>query len=168
MTYYILSLYLLYTIFLPVSGVLSVRRSCSQSTAAPDMSCRHSVLNESTDSHHSIDSHQPLIVSDDQRPKTGRYGFFGRSLEPSGTTCTPGVVRSSCHQGWKPVTLKTPVLVSVIVISVGLIAAVQYLVSRSKRNNGILFSEDISSLSLSCSFRHLYAPTLIAVVYSFL
>ncbi|KAJ9659540.1 hypothetical protein H2201_007289 [Coniosporium apollinis] len=134
----------------------------------PDMSSQHNLLDGSTESNWSADGHQSPIASDDQGLKRGKHGFLVRARESSETSRKTGLVHSSGYQGWKPLTLKTPVLLGVISISVGLIAAVQYLVLRSKKNNGILFSEDVSSLPLSRSFGHLYLPTLIAVVYSFL
>lgn len=126
------------------------------------MSSQHCLLNQSTESN------QSLILTEDHGVKRGRRRFFGRHSEPSEVSYKTEAAPSPCSQGWKPVTLKTPVLLSVISISAGLIAIVQYLVLRSRRNNGILFAEDVGSLSLGRSFGHLYLPTLIAVVYSFL
>ncbi|EON63051.1 hypothetical protein W97_02278 [Coniosporium apollinis CBS 100218] len=134
----------------------------------PDMSSQHNLLDGSTESNRSADGHQSLIASDDQASNGGKQEFLVRARESSETSRKKGLVQLSGNPGWKPLTLKTPVLLGVILISVGLIGAIQYLVLRSEKNNGILFSEDVSSLPLSRSFGHLYLPTLIAVVYSFL
>ncbi|KAF2140309.1 uncharacterized protein K452DRAFT_299670 [Aplosporella prunicola CBS 121167] len=75
---------------------------------------------------------------------------------------------SETSRTWSPVTLKAPLLCSVIIISGGLIVVIQLLLSSSQKNDGIIFSRDINGLPLSKSFSYLYLPTIIAVLYSFL
>ena len=72
------------------------------------------------------------------------------------------------HQAWKPVTLKAPFLLSIMLASSALIVMLQYLLISSRRNNGIIFSANINELPLDRSFAYLYLPTVIAVIYSFL
>ena len=72
------------------------------------------------------------------------------------------------RQAWKPVTLKAPFLLSIMLASSASIVMLQYLLISSQRNNGIIFSADINELPLNRSFAYLYLPTVIAVIYSFL
>ena len=72
------------------------------------------------------------------------------------------------RQAWKPVTLKAPFLLSIMLASSALIVMLQYLLISSQRNNGIIFSANINELPLNRSFAYLYLPTVIAVIYSFL
>jgi len=72
------------------------------------------------------------------------------------------------RQAWKPVTLKAPFLLSIMLASSALIVMLQYLLISSQRNNGIIFSANINELPLNRSFAYLYLPTIIAVIYSFL
>ncbi|OCK82132.1 hypothetical protein K432DRAFT_473357 [Lepidopterella palustris CBS 459.81] len=75
---------------------------------------------------------------------------------------------SICRQSWKPVTLKAPFLISILLTSLSLIAVVQFLIISSGRNGGILFATNINALPINRSFAYLYLPTVIAVIYSFL
>lgn len=69
-------------------------------------------------------------------------------------------------QLWKPISLRTPFIVSTIVISLGLAVLLQVLLVRSQNNEGLLFASRIVNLSLWSRFLYLYLPTTIAVVYS--
>ncbi|KAE9980732.1 hypothetical protein BLS_007704 [Venturia inaequalis] len=69
---------------------------------------------------------------------------------------------------WKPVSLRAPFLLAVIVISITLVAVLQVLLLQSRRNRGIIFAADVNSLPLKTTFPYLYLPTIIAVAYGFL
>ncbi|KJX99536.1 hypothetical protein TI39_contig354g00082 [Zymoseptoria brevis] len=69
---------------------------------------------------------------------------------------------------WRPVTLRWPYLSVLILITVGLIATIQWLLYVSNRDQGIIFAKDINDLPLRRSFSYMYLPTIISVVYSFL
>jgi len=68
---------------------------------------------------------------------------------------------------WRPRSLRPPFLIFIILISLLLIAILQYLLVRSERDNGLIFAQDVSALSLSQSFPYLYMPTIVAVIYGF-
>ncbi|KAK4621941.1 hypothetical protein CLAFUW4_06852 [Fulvia fulva] len=59
-------------------------------------------------------------------------------------------------------------MIALAITTSGLIAIIQWLCFVSRRDQGILFDEDINSLSLRRSFCYLYLPTIISVLYSFL
>ncbi|KAK6440034.1 hypothetical protein LTR95_003733, partial [Oleoguttula sp. CCFEE 5521] len=74
----------------------------------------------------------------------------------------------SSAKAWKPITLRLPYLSSLILITLALIAIIQWLLLRSRADQGILFAPNINELPLRTSFLYLYLPTLIPVIYSFL
>jgi len=49
-----------------------------------------------------------------------------------------------------------------------LISILQYLLTYSESQKGILFASDVNQLPLRQSFFYLYLPTIIAVLFSFL
>ncbi|KAI4937671.1 hypothetical protein J4E85_000106 [Alternaria conjuncta] len=67
---------------------------------------------------------------------------------------------------WKPSALRAPVLILTITICWALITVLQVLLSRSQRDNGIIFAPKISDLPLSRTFLYLYFPTIAAVIFS--
>ncbi|RAQ98986.1 hypothetical protein DDE82_008717 [Stemphylium lycopersici] len=67
---------------------------------------------------------------------------------------------------WKPPALRAPILLLAIAICWSLIAVVQTMLSRSQRDQGIIFAPRISDLPLSRTFLYLYFPTIIAVIFS--
>ncbi|KAK6441918.1 hypothetical protein LTR95_001835, partial [Oleoguttula sp. CCFEE 5521] len=69
---------------------------------------------------------------------------------------------------WKPITLRLPYLSSLVLITLALIAIIQWLLFQSQSNQGILFASNINDLPLRTSFLYLYLPTFISVIYSFL
>jgi hypothetical protein len=73
-------------------------------------------------------------------------------------------MESKCRQ-WKPVTLRRPFLVSVILVTLGLLALVQVLVIYDQRHDGILFASKISELGMGYIFLYRYFPTIISVSY---
>ncbi|QDS69130.1 hypothetical protein FKW77_010376 [Venturia effusa] len=83
-----------------------------------------------------------------------------------------GVIELTYHTdnkaSWKPVSLKVPFLLGVILISTALVVVLQLLLIKSQRNGGIIFASDVNSLPLRTTFPYLYLPTIIAVIYGFL
>lgn len=66
---------------------------------------------------------------------------------------------------WKPISLRTPFLLTVILVSFGLVAVLQVLLLQSQRNDGVLFASKIKDLPLKRSFLYLYFPTILSVLY---
>lgn len=69
---------------------------------------------------------------------------------------------------WKPVSLRAPFLLGVIIVSIALVVVLQLLLIQSQRNGGIIFATDVNSLPLRTTFPYLYLPTIVAVTYGFL
>ncbi|KAF2170915.1 hypothetical protein M409DRAFT_63940 [Zasmidium cellare ATCC 36951] len=69
---------------------------------------------------------------------------------------------------WLPLTLRKPYLLALILTTLVLIVIVQYLLYVSRRDQGIIFAEDINELPLRRAFCYLYLPTIVSVVYGFL
>ena len=67
---------------------------------------------------------------------------------------------------WKPVTLRPPLLLSIVVLTLAFIAILEYLSQKSQIDGGIAFTKD--RFSPAVSFAYLYLPTIIAVLYSIL
>lgn len=68
-------------------------------------------------------------------------------------------------QRWKPITLRRPFLLAVILVTLGLLALVQVLVIYDQRHDGILFATKISDLGTGYIFLYRYFPTIISVSY---
>lgn len=68
-------------------------------------------------------------------------------------------------QRWKPITLRRPFLLAVILVTLGLLALVQILVIYDQRHDGILFATKISDLGAGHIFLYRYFPTIISVSY---
>jgi hypothetical protein len=84
----------------------------------------------------------------------------------SSQTCVP-----QFPNGWKPVTLRYPVLSCFIIISLSLAAILEVLSHYSTGNGnenggGLAFAVGVDSLPATASFFYLYFPTMVAVVYS--
>ncbi|KAK4501567.1 hypothetical protein PRZ48_007376 [Zasmidium cellare] len=69
---------------------------------------------------------------------------------------------------WRPITLRKTYLGALILTTIGLIAIVQWLLYISRRDQGIIFAENVSELPLRRSFCYLCLPTIVSVVYGFL
>ncbi|SMQ53352.1 unnamed protein product [Zymoseptoria tritici ST99CH_3D7] len=69
---------------------------------------------------------------------------------------------------WRPLTLRPLYIATLILITVLLIVAIQWLLFVSERDQGLIFAKDINELPLRRSFFYLYLPTIISVIYSFL
>jgi Protein of unknown function (DUF3433) len=75
---------------------------------------------------------------------------------------------TAIESNWKPVSLRAPFLLAVIIVSIALVIALQLLLFQSQRDGGILFAKNVNSLPLSTTFPYLYLPTIIAVIYGFM
>ncbi|KAE9364127.1 hypothetical protein N431DRAFT_420931 [Stipitochalara longipes BDJ] len=71
-------------------------------------------------------------------------------------------------KGWKPITLRAPVLSLFVFISLTVITLLEILYHRSLGGNGggLAFASDLNSLPMSTTFLYLYLPTILAVLYS--
>lgn len=76
----------------------------------------------------------------------------------------PGFVRIS-GTGWRPVTLRVPLLMFTLCLTLSLAAVVLWCLKKSQRKQGLLFAPKISQLSFWHSFAYLYLPTLLSVLY---
>ncbi|KAF2826872.1 hypothetical protein CC86DRAFT_445792 [Ophiobolus disseminans] len=88
-------------------------------------------------------------------------------LNPKNTfvsRCTE--IHGSNPKNWKPLALRTPVLIFTIAICWSLIALLEFLLFRSQRDNGLIFAPKINDLPLSRTFLYLYFPTILAVIFS--
>ncbi|KAE8446044.1 hypothetical protein EG329_012552 [Mollisiaceae sp. DMI_Dod_QoI] len=73
--------------------------------------------------------------------------------------------------GWKPATLRAPILGTMVVVSLALITLLEVLSHISARNDsegGIAFAADVNSFSAGTAFGYLYLPTILAVCFSML
>ncbi|KAH7192131.1 uncharacterized protein B0J16DRAFT_262795 [Fusarium flagelliforme] len=69
-------------------------------------------------------------------------------------------------EGWKPLSLSTPILLAVIALTLLLAIAVETLAQRSASQGGLALSPTLEDIPSYARFAHLYAPTIIAVFYS--
>lgn len=75
---------------------------------------------------------------------------------------------SASPAGWKPVTMRAPVLCTVVVISLSLAGVLEYLAQKSQRQGGLALSSSEDDISKSVNIAYLYMPTTVAVMYSLL
>ena len=68
--------------------------------------------------------------------------------------------------GWKPCTMKTPILVTFMVKSLCLAGIIEYFAERSQRNGGLALSTSAEAIPRSVTIAYLYLPTVISVLYS--
>ncbi|CZS94144.1 uncharacterized protein RAG0_04191 [Rhynchosporium agropyri] len=102
----------------------------------------------------------------DQRRKYSDH-FSDGCQSPLG--CVRMSERQNASNGWKPVTLRAPILGAFIFISLAIITGLEvlYVISlRPENGGGLAFAADTDSLSTATSFGYLYLPTIIAVCYS--
>jgi hypothetical protein len=67
---------------------------------------------------------------------------------------------------WRPPALRSRICILATVTCWAFIAVLQYFLTKSLAQGGVIFSYDVSSLPLGQSFVYLYMPTIIAVVFS--
>lgn len=69
-------------------------------------------------------------------------------------------------QGWKPLSLSTPILLAVIALTILLAVAVETLAQRSAAQGGLALSATLDDMPQYARLAYLYVPTIIAVLYS--
>ena len=70
--------------------------------------------------------------------------------------------------GWKPYTMRAPVLCAVIAISLALAGVIEYLAQMSTKQGGLALSPSEDDIPQSVNIAYLYMPTTVAVLYSLL
>ncbi|KUI71238.1 Protein AIG2 [Cytospora mali] len=70
--------------------------------------------------------------------------------------------------GWKPYTMRAPVLCAVVLISLGLAGVTEYLAQKSLKQGGLALSPSQDAIPQSVNIAYLYLPTTVAVLYSLL
>ncbi|KAJ4255512.1 hypothetical protein NW762_009507 [Fusarium torreyae] len=69
-------------------------------------------------------------------------------------------------KGWKPLSLSTPILLAVIVLTILLAVAIETIAQRSATQGGLALSPTLDDMPSYAKFSYLYVPTIIAVLYS--
>jgi hypothetical protein len=77
-----------------------------------------------------------------------------------------GDASPSCGHGWKPSTMKAPVLISFVISSVIIIVLLEVLAQRSQKFGGLSLVDDADDIPSAVNLTYLYLPTIIAVLYS--
>lgn len=67
---------------------------------------------------------------------------------------------------WKPVTLRLPLLMSMIILTLSFIAILEYLSRKSQIDGGVVLARE--GFSSATAFLYLNLPTIIAIFYSLL
>ncbi|KAK0130121.1 hypothetical protein ONS96_000649 [Cadophora gregata f. sp. sojae] len=83
--------------------------------------------------------------------------------------CLASLLPQNSHGGWKPVTLRSPILGVFVLISIIMIAALEvlsHISSQDGNGGGLVFATNVESISTAASFGYLYFPTILAVCYS--
>lgn len=70
------------------------------------------------------------------------------------------------RDGWKPISTSTPILVTVIAFTLLIAAGIETIAQRSKAQGGLAPSLSIDDIPRYAMIAYLYAPTLVAVIYS--
>ncbi|KAH7246197.1 hypothetical protein BKA59DRAFT_528039 [Fusarium tricinctum] len=70
------------------------------------------------------------------------------------------------RKGWKPLSLSTPILLAVVVLTILLAVAVETIAQRSASQGGLALSPTLDDMPEYAKFGYLYVPTIIAVLYS--
>ncbi|KAH0366113.1 hypothetical protein KCU65_g5610, partial [Aureobasidium melanogenum] len=91
-----------------------------------------------------------------------------RKPEQDDLLVTQEEIRDTEALTWKPISLRLPFLVFVLLATCALIVVMQWLLYTSQTTGGVIFAPSINDLPLSKTFGYLYAPTIIAVVYGLL
>ncbi|SCV34078.1 uncharacterized protein FFFS_04190 [Fusarium fujikuroi] len=69
-------------------------------------------------------------------------------------------------KGWKPLSLSRPILLAVIALTILLAIAVETITQRSAAQGGLALSVSLEDMPNYARFSYLYAPTVVAVLYS--
>ncbi|KAK7414718.1 hypothetical protein QQX98_006486 [Neonectria punicea] len=70
------------------------------------------------------------------------------------------------NDGWKPLSLSTPILVGVTILTLLLAGAIETLAQRSKAQGGLALSLSLDDIPEYAKLSYLYVPNIIAVLYS--
>ncbi|KAM0561792.1 hypothetical protein ACHAPJ_002963 [Fusarium lateritium] len=73
---------------------------------------------------------------------------------------------STGKKGWKPLSLSTPILLAVILLTILLAVAIETIAQRSAAQGGLALSPTLDDMPGYAKFSYLYVPTIIAVLYS--
>lgn len=97
--------------------------------------------------------------------------FWSEKLEKVQSRFTYKAVATNStapDQQWNPITLKLPFLAILFLVTVAIIAALEYFHYNSKGYNagGLAFGAPTDDISPTITFLFSYMPTLIAVVYA--
>ncbi|KAL1586528.1 hypothetical protein WHR41_05262 [Cladosporium halotolerans] len=95
-----------------------------------------------------------------------RINSLFRDASKKAPSATVEAVPEIKGQQWKPMTLRRPFLLTIIAITLALIALIQVLVIKDRQNDGLLFAPDIGEVGAFDTFLHRYLPTIVAVLYS--
>lgn len=125
-------------------------------------------------SYTTISSRTPSSQGHVQHPETpSQYQYQPATRDSQKHTTgwldqrVPGTKKDS-PAGWKPYTMRAPVLCAVIVISLGLAGVIEYLAQKSQRQGGLGLSPSEDDIPQTVNIAYLYMPTTVAVLYSLL
>ncbi|CAM1508210.1 Fc.00g050580.m01.CDS01 [Cosmosporella sp. VM-42] len=95
--------------------------------------------------------------------KDSRVGTTREIKKASSRQCT---LRPAHKHGWKPETMRAPVLLTFATASLLLAALLEVLAHQSQKAGGLSLVKDADSLPAIVTFGYLYLPTVLAVIYS--
>ncbi|KAL5090340.1 hypothetical protein Trisim1_004532 [Trichoderma cf. simile WF8] len=72
----------------------------------------------------------------------------------------------ACRHGWKPNTMKAPILILFALSSIIILTIVEILAQRSQKAGGLSLVDDADEIPSAINITYLYLPTIIAVIYS--
>lgn len=72
----------------------------------------------------------------------------------------------ACRHGWKPNTMKAPILILFALSSIIILTIVEILAQRSQKAGGLSLVDDADEIPSAINTTYLYLPTIIAVLYS--
>ena len=101
--------------------------------------------------------HRSSNLSPDLSPPT---------LDQAKASATGPTSRWKQQRGWKPHSLRPPLLSSVIIFMLGIIGLLEYFSMISRENQALVTTS--SQFSPATTFVYLYLPTLLAVLFSLL
>ncbi|KAH8177244.1 hypothetical protein LIA77_02326 [Sarocladium implicatum] len=70
------------------------------------------------------------------------------------------------EKGWKPLSMSTPILSALIILTLLLAATIEILAQRSASQGGLALSSSLDEIPRYAMWSYLYAPTVVAVLYS--
>ena len=73
---------------------------------------------------------------------------------------------SRVRYGWKPYTMRAPILIAFMVVSLCLVGIIEFFAQRSQKNGALALSTSADKIPRSVTIAYLYLPTIISVLYS--